>query len=117
MSESPEISNDDLVSFNVARSWLPRSFGRKISIETLYRWRHRGLQNGTRLQAVKVGGRWFTTRQWVQDFIRAGQPDLTVKESSTSIRTTSQKKRAAASTERELRRLWSELGRSNEARR
>lgn len=106
MSELPETSIDDLFSFNVARSWLPRSHGRKISIDTLYRWCHQGLQGGVRLQAVKVGGRWFTTRQWLQDFIRAGQPDLTVKDSGTSIRTSSQKKRAAASAERELRRLW-----------
>jgi hypothetical protein len=117
MPESPEPSIDDLVSFNVARSWLPRSQGRKISIETLYRWCHRGLVNGNRLQAVKVGGRWFTTRKWVQDFIRAGQPDLTAENFGTSIRTRLQRERAAAWAERELRRLWSGLGRSKKARR
>jgi len=117
MSESPEPSIDDLVSFNVARGWLPRSHGRKISVETLYRWCHQGLQNAARLQAVKVGGRWFTTRQWVHDFIRAGQPDLMAEKVGIRIRTRLQRDRAAAWAEGELRSLWSELGRSKKAQR
>ena len=66
--------DDDLASLNVARGWLPRTHGKKISLDTLYRWCQKGLKNGVRLEAVKIGSRWYTTRKWVQDFIRAGKP-------------------------------------------
>ena len=35
---------------------------------TVHRWMIRGV-GGVRLQALRVGGRWSTTREWVQDFL------------------------------------------------
>ena len=58
--------DDELVSLSVARGWLPRAQGKKISLDTLYRWCLKGLKNGVRLEAVKIGSRWFTTRKGKQ---------------------------------------------------
>lgn len=38
---------------------------------TVHRWRLRGV-NGVRLQTCVVGGRRFTTREWLDDFLQAG---------------------------------------------
>ena len=98
--------DNDLVSLNVARGWLPRTHGNKISLDTLYRWCQKGLKNGVRLEAVKIGSRWYTTRKWVQDFVRAGKPNLTITDIPPKLRTTSQRDRAADWAERELRDSW-----------
>jgi len=103
---SEPIHDDDLVSLNVARTWLPRLNGRKISLDTLYRWCQKGLKNGVRLQAVKVGSRWFTSRQWVQEFVRAGNPNLNAATADENLRTIPQLHRAANWAERKLRESW-----------
>jgi len=103
---SAPIGDDDLVSLNLARAWLPKSNGRKVSLDTLYRWCHKGLKNGVRLQAIKVGSRWFTSRRWVQDFVRAGNPHLNPATAATNLRTSPQRHRAADWAEQELRKSW-----------
>jgi hypothetical protein len=106
-SKSEPHQDSDLVSLNVARDWLPRTRGRKISLDTLYRWCQKGLKNGVRLEAVKIGSRWYTTRKWVQDFVKAGKPSLEAgNPAGPSIRTSRQRDRAADWAEKELRRLW-----------
>jgi len=47
------------------------------NVATIWRWAHQGVR-GVRLEAVPVGGRWFTSREAIQRFLtaqaqRAGQ--------------------------------------------
>jgi hypothetical protein len=111
--KSQPVQDDDLVSINVARGWLPRaSNGRKISLDTLYRWCQKGLKNGVRMEAVKIGSRWYTTRKWVQDFIRAGKPNLAVGDAAPVLRTRQQRDRAVDWAEKELCKEWKNLPRN-----
>lgn len=114
-SSSRPTQDGDLVSLNIARGWLPRAAnGRKISLDTLYRWCQKGLKNGVRLEAVKVGSRWFTTRRWIQDFVRAGRPNLTSDDVVPGLRTGQQRRRASDWAEKELQKEWKKVPRNSQ---
>jgi len=106
LGNSEPIQDGELISFNAARDLLPRSNGRKVSLDTLYRWSSKGTKKGVRLQAAKVGNRWFTSRQWLQDFIRAGNPDFTTLAEAPKPRTNLQRQRAAKWAKEELHKSW-----------
>jgi hypothetical protein len=72
----------------------------------MYRWCQKGLKNGVRLEAVKIGSRWYTTRNWLQEFVRAGKPNLKSGGAEPKLRTSQQRDRAADWAEKELDRLW-----------
>lgn len=56
-----------------------------VSISTLHRWRTAGviLGDGSRLklQCLKTGGRWSTSRRWISEFIAAQNAGQTMVES------------------------------------
>ena len=53
---------------------LPRGRnGRPVHPQTVLRWVRRGV-HGVRLEAVKLGGRWVTSRAALNEFIQALQP-------------------------------------------
>ena len=43
--------------------------GLRVSVWTTMRWSRHGLSDGTRLEAVKVGGRWYSSRAAVRRFL------------------------------------------------
>lgn len=45
------------------------SEGPRVSVWTAMRWCRRGLRDGTRLEAIKVGGRWYSSREAVRRFL------------------------------------------------
>lgn len=51
------------------------SEGPRVSIWTAMRWCRHGLRDGTRLEAVKIGGRWYSSRPAVKRFM-AQQAEL-----------------------------------------
>src|SRR5438309_219453 len=61
-----------------ARIQPPGRAGRPVHISTLVRWitaGSRGPDGATvRLQAVRMGGRWLTTRAWLDDYARRLTP-------------------------------------------
>ncbi len=59
-------SADEYLSLSQAARELP---GRP-HVSTLHRWRLRGVR-GARLRTCLVGGRRFTTRDWLEEFIEA----------------------------------------------
>lgn len=60
--------HETLISLGQAARGLPRRRGRRpVHVSTLYRWRRVGLL-GVRLEAVKVGGTWCTTREAIRRF-------------------------------------------------
>jgi hypothetical protein len=81
------LSSDDLallehegLTLTEAAKLLPgRRTGKRISVQTLWRWCMKGLHNGVRLKSVLVGGQRLTTRTWLQEFIevrtQAAEPE------------------------------------------
>lgn len=45
------------------------SEGPRVSVWTAMRWCRHGLRDGTRLEAIKVGGRWYSSREAVRRFL------------------------------------------------
>lgn len=64
-----DIRAETLIPIGDVPHYLPRSkAGRKVSLATVHRWRQRGVQ-GRRLEAIKVGGRWYTSAEALQRYI------------------------------------------------
>ena len=61
---------NELVSLRTAAEWFPRKGGRTTSAKSLENWIENGVK-GLKLQAVRSGGEWFTSREWVEEFLRA----------------------------------------------
>lgn len=53
--------------------------GGGVQAETVYKWIYKGVQapggRVVRLRALRIGGLWKTTLEWVEAFIEAIQPD------------------------------------------
>ena len=57
-----DIEKSDLVSFLALARKLPKKKnGKRFNVSTIHRWRQPGLKNGICLEAVKIGGAWYTT--------------------------------------------------------
>jgi hypothetical protein len=83
-----------------------RSPGRRVSVNTIWRWCTRGV-HGVRLRSVLLGGRRCTTRPWLQEFTEvitaaAEPPGPAVPE----VRTQRQRRGAAERAAEELRATW-----------
>lgn len=66
-----DIQNEKLLSiFEVTRLVPPTRPGRPTHPSTVIRWIHRGVR-GRRLEAVRIGGNWFTT---VEALARFAEP-------------------------------------------
>ncbi len=65
-----DIANDDLISFAEAIQRLPAApGGKRFHIATIHRWRSPGV-NGVRLEAVRIGGAWYTSWPSVCHFVK-----------------------------------------------
>jgi len=65
MHSGINLESDPLLTLGEACRLLPR----RPSPATLWRWRAKGI-NGTRLECVRVGGKWYTTRAAMSEFVR-----------------------------------------------
>ena len=65
---SIDVSNEQLISFAELAKSLPRRRGdRPVHLATIHRWRSRGLKS-IRLEGVRVGGAWHTSREAFRRF-------------------------------------------------
>lgn len=62
-----DVFQDDLQE---VRTLAKSAFQSRISPATLYRWIRKG-SHGCRLDAVKIGRKWFTTPERFQKFVEA----------------------------------------------
>lgn len=62
-----------LASFKDLITQIESYLGYRLHISTLHRWRTRGLR-GKKLNARRLGGRWFSTLDDVMDFLDRDQP-------------------------------------------
>ena len=63
---SINLETDDLRPVN---DFVQARFGKRISPATAWRWRLRGI-NGAKLEVVKFGGCWCTTKDAFAEFLR-----------------------------------------------
>lgn len=61
---------EDILTLAEARAELARATGRRCRPDkaTMHRWIHRGI-DGTRLEAIRLGRQWFTSRQAITRFV------------------------------------------------
>lgn len=94
-------SDERLISLAEAAKLLPPArSGRPVHISTLIRGIVHGC-NGARLEAVRSGARWLTTREAVARWLEA-QTRASLGEPSTPPRTPASRSRAATRAERQL---------------
>ena len=63
-----DISKEPLITLNEAARSLPGGRpGRPLNLSTVFRWVTEGTR-GVKLEAVRLGGRWYTTEEALQRF-------------------------------------------------
>jgi hypothetical protein len=95
------------IPLNAAAKLIPPARnGKRTHLSTILRWITRGAKapsgERVRLEAVRIGGRWMTSRQALQRFAERLTPRLDTTAASTTPRTPGQRQRAAERAEREL---------------
>ncbi len=96
------------LTLSEAAALIPgRKQGKRVYVNTVWRWCKKGVKNGIRLKSVLVGGQRYTTRRWLQEFIEA------ISESSgegevppPAIRTPRQRQTASERAIEELKAAW-----------
>ena len=73
-----DLFQDDL---HEVRTLANKAFQKRISPPTAYRWIKDGA-NGCKLDAVKVGRKWFTTENRFREFVEAQTKAATAAQSS-----------------------------------
>ena len=66
-----QATSEPLVPLSKIAALLKQTMGISLHVSTLHRWRITGV-GGRRLTCSRVGGRWYTSLERVQDFIAAG---------------------------------------------
>ena len=90
-----DVATEELLSLSEAAKVTP---GRP-HVSTLWRWQKRGVR-GVRLSTVIVGGRRFTSREAIEQFIAA--TTAAANGEAPPVRTPRQRQRAIDAAEREL---------------
>jgi hypothetical protein len=100
--------DDVLLSLKeVAKRFPGRRAGKKLSVETVWRWSSAGVHNGIRLKTVLVGGHRISTLRWVNEFIEsvnqaAGTEDM----AAPKVRTPRQRQTASERATEALKAAW-----------
>ena len=64
-----DIEHENLIPIrDVPRYIPPRRSGRRLHISAVYRWIKHGVRGGIRLEAVKIGGSAYTSKEALQRF-------------------------------------------------
>ena len=94
-----DIHEEPLLSLSAAAALVPPARqGKRTHLSTILRWILDGAKgpNGKRvkLEAVRIGGRWMTTRSALQRFVERLTPDAGAAPPSPSARRQEQKDKA-----------------------
>jgi hypothetical protein len=105
-----DITSEDTLTLTDACRILPRGRnGSRPQLSTLLRWILDGCRapdrRRVRLEAVRLGNKWITSRQALQRFAAALTPTLTDDVATPKWRTPRQRTLASASAAKELERL------------
>src|SRR5262249_27113213 len=102
-----DISTESILSLRQAAKLLPSARqGRPVSFQCVLRWVLNGARGPDgqliRLQGVRIGSRWLTSREAIQRFAEALTPEIATPAPS---RTRRQRRREAQKAEQELERM------------
>jgi Protein of unknown function (DUF1580) len=105
-----DLTTEVLISLNDASRIVPAARrGKKTHLSTLLRWILKGCRgpNGTtvRLEAIRVGNRWMTSRQALQRFAESLTPRIGSGEKTPTIRTSAARQRESERAATELSAL------------
>ncbi len=64
------ILSEDMLTMTEARREIAMLTRRRPDKSTMHRWTHRGV-GGVRLEAIRLGRQWFTSRQAITRFVHA----------------------------------------------
>jgi hypothetical protein len=94
---SIDLATEQLIPLADVR--LPGRAGKKIHFSTVWRWVTTGVRgpggNRVRLQALRIGAKWVTSRRAIQAFAEALTPHLDVQAEPAATCTAGQRRRAA----------------------
>ena len=96
------------LTLSEAAALIPgRKQGKRVYVNTVWRWCKKGVKNGIRLKSVLVGGQRYTTRRWLQEFIEAmSQASGEGEVPPPAIRTPRQRQTASERAIEELKAAW-----------
>jgi hypothetical protein len=107
-----DLSNEDTFSLALAAQTIrPGRNGKRTHISTLIRWITRGARaadgSRVRLEAVRLGGRWLTSREALQRFAERLTPRLDDQHHAppSGARTPSARQRASERAARKLKEM------------
>jgi hypothetical protein len=63
-----DYAKDDLITLDVAAGLLPKVRDTPVHKSTMWRWASRGVK-GVRLETIKVGGKTYTTKAALDEFM------------------------------------------------
>jgi hypothetical protein len=99
-----DLATETLVSLaEAAKSIPPSRNGRRTHLSTILRWILHGV-DGVRLEGVRLGGRWLTSREALQRFAERLTPDLGANQPMPP-RSRAARDRASARAEKELTKI------------
>jgi len=92
---------------DVARLFPSRRAGKRLSVQTVWRWCTRGVRLGIRLRSALVGGHRCTTLQWVNEFIESvSQASRPQQADVPRTRTAKQRQTASERATEDLKAAW-----------
>jgi hypothetical protein len=105
-----DITVETPLPLNTAAGLIPPARnGKKTHLSTLMNWIRRGARSPSgervRLEAVRLGGRWMTSREALQRFAEQLTPRLETPASTATARTPGQRQHAAERAARELNKF------------
>ena len=96
-----DLSIEPPITLAEAVDVLPKPGGRGTHFSTILRWILKG-HRGVKLEALRLGGRWVTSRAALQRFAERLTPNLDDNTTQPVTRSSSRRQRAAEQAEREL---------------
>jgi hypothetical protein len=106
-----DILNETIVSIREGAALYPgRRHGKKLNFSTLWRWIINGIRAAdgqvVRLEAVRLGARWVTSREAIARFsARLTPPTTETTGSAGNLRTPSQRQRESQAAAQELEKI------------
>jgi hypothetical protein len=92
-----------------ARLVPPARGGKRTHLSTLLRWIVRGAKapdgSPVRLEAIRLGGRWLTSREALQRFVERLTPDLDTVATVPTPRTPGRRQRASERAAQQLEKM------------
>jgi hypothetical protein len=105
-----DLTTETTLSLSQAARLLPPGRGdRPVTLSCVLRWVLRGARSPSgelvRLEAVRLGGRWITSRQALQRFTETLTPDLSGGQTAPTPRSSGRRQRASERAARQLEQL------------